>query len=53
VVSASEDRVRLLVFLDQQSSSTLTAQPKITQSRLEMVMVRRGERWLVAEIRAF
>jgi Mce-associated membrane protein len=53
VVSAGTDRVVALVFVDQQSASSLQATPKITQSRLEMTMVRRGGHWLVEKIRAF
>jgi Mce-associated membrane protein len=53
VVSASKDQVLTLVFLNQQSTSTLNAGSKITTSRLEMTMVRRGDRWLVSKIRAF
>ncbi|MGB8652817.1 MAG: hypothetical protein WCD35_19385, partial [Mycobacteriales bacterium] len=52
VVSSSQDRVVTLVFLDQQSTSSLSATPKITQSRLEMTMVRKGDAWLVSKIRA-
>jgi Mce-associated membrane protein len=52
VVSASGSRAVLLVFVNQQSSSSLAASPKITQSRLEMTMQRVGGRWLVADIKA-
>jgi Mce-associated membrane protein len=52
VVQASEDRVLTLVFVNQQSTSTLASAPKVTQSRLEMTMVRRGGHWLVSTIKA-
>lgn len=52
VVRASEDEVVCLVFLNQTSSSSAVATPRITQSRLEMTMKRRGGRWLVASINA-
>jgi Mce-associated membrane protein len=53
VVRASSDQVVTLLFLTQQSTSTLSASTKITQSRLEMTMVHRHGRWLVSKIRAF
>lgn len=53
VVTANHGRVLVLVFVDQQSSSTLTAQPKLTQSRLELTMVERDGHWLIEKIRAF
>ena len=52
VVSASESTVIALVFVNQQSSSTLVPTPKVTQSRLEMTLVHRGGQWLVAKVRA-
>ncbi|MCW2598787.1 MAG: hypothetical protein JWM02_616 [Frankiales bacterium] len=52
VVSATQNQVVTLVFLNQQSSSSLMSNPKITQSRLEMTMVRRGGKWLVGKIQA-
>ena len=52
IVSATEDRVVLLLFVNQTSASTLAAHPKITQSRLEMTMQRVGARWLVSDIKA-
>ncbi|HUR50641.1 MAG TPA: hypothetical protein VMZ11_00795 [Mycobacteriales bacterium] len=53
VVSAGKDKVVTLVFLSQQSTSTLATGTKITQSRLEMTMVHRKGQWLVEKIRAF
>jgi Mce-associated membrane protein len=52
VVRATESQVVALVFVNQQSSSSLMTTPKVTQSRLEMTMVRKNGHWLVAEIKA-
>jgi Mce-associated membrane protein len=53
VISASDNRVVTLVFLNQRSTSSLAAGEKITQSRITMVLVRKGGSWLVAEVKAF
>jgi Mce-associated membrane protein len=53
VVDVSGDRVRTLVFVNQESTSTLMATPKITQSRLEMTMLHTRGHWLVEKIKAF
>lgn len=53
VVTAGKDRVVTLVFLNQRSTSSLAAGPKITQSRVTMVLVRKDGRWLVSEVNAF
>jgi Mce-associated membrane protein len=52
VVRAHEDEVVCLVFLNQTSTSAAVTAPRITQSRLEMTMKRRGQSWLVASINA-
>ena len=52
VVQASVDQVVALVFVNQQSASSLRSAPKITQSRLTMTMQHRGGRWLVSKIDA-
>lgn len=52
VESASKNRVVALVFLNQQSSSTIQTTPKISQSRLEMTLVRTGGHWLVSGVKA-
>lgn len=46
------DQVAVLLYVNQQSTSTQSATPKITQSRVEMIMNRVGDRWLVAGINA-
>lgn len=53
VITASPNRVQLLVFLDVQSTSTLAATPKVTPRRLKMTMQRSGDRWLVSAVDAF
>lgn len=56
VITATEDRVLLLVFLNVQSTSSLTSAPKVTPRRLKMTMQRSGGsggRWLVADVDAF
>ena len=53
VVRAAKDKVVVLVFVNQKSSSTLAAGTKVTLSRLEMTMVHRDGRWLVEKIKAF
>lgn len=53
VVSASKNRVVMLVYFNQRSTSSLAAAQKITQSRVTMVMVRKSGRWLVSEVNAF
>ena len=52
VVRATETEVVCLVFVNQTSSSSAVETPRITQSRLEMTMKRRGSSWLVASINA-
>lgn len=52
VVRVDGRTVVALVFLNQQSTSTLAAAPKITQSRVEMTMTSQGGRWLVQGIKA-
>jgi Mce-associated membrane protein len=52
VVRAEEAKVVCLVFVNQQSSSSLMKGVKVTQSRLEMTLVRTGDRWLVSAIKA-
>jgi hypothetical protein len=46
------DQVTVLLYVNQQSTSTQSATPKITQSRVEMIMNRVHGHWLVAGINA-
>jgi Mce-associated membrane protein len=48
VISATDDRVVLLVFLDLQSTSSLRTAPELKEPRLTMTMQRVNGRWLVA-----
>lgn len=52
VETSSNNNVVVLVFLNQQSSSTIQTTPKISQSRLEMTLVRIGGHWLVSGVKA-
>jgi hypothetical protein len=52
VETVHRDQVAVLLYVNQQSTSTQSATPKITQSRVEMIMNRVGGRWLVAGINA-
>ena len=45
-------QVTVLLYVNQQSTSTQSATPKITQSRVEMIMNKVDGRWLVAGINA-
>jgi len=49
----SENEVLVLVFLNVQSTSSLTTAPKITPRRLKMTMQRKGDRWLVSGVDSF
>jgi len=52
VVGVAGDRVTVLVYVNQQSTNTQAANPKITQDRVEMVMQKVKGHWLVAGITA-
>jgi hypothetical protein len=53
VVRASEDRARVVLFVDQSTTSTATTTPKLALNRVEMVMVREDGSWLVDEITSY
>ena len=53
VVRASEDEVRVLLFIDQTTQSTANPDAQLSLNRVEMVMVREGESWLVEEITSY
>ncbi|WP_148572847.1 hypothetical protein [Nocardioides caldifontis] len=53
VVRGAEDRVRVLLFVDQSTTSTANANPKLALNRVEMVMVRQDGSWLVDEITSY
>jgi Mce-associated membrane protein len=53
VVRAAPDRVVVLAFVNQQTSSGRLQRPQVDQNRVELTMVRgAGGRWLVAGVRA-
>lgn len=52
VSTATDDRAVVLVFANQQSTSTVTNVAKLTQSRFEMTLVRVGGDWLVSSVKA-
>ncbi|MFC7451005.1 hypothetical protein [Rhodococcus daqingensis] len=49
-VSGDADRARLLVFIDQITTSTQSPAPTSTSSRVLVSMERVGDNWLVAEM---
>ncbi len=53
VVRATQDRVRVLLFIDQTTQSTANEEPQVALNRVEMVMVRSGGEWLVEEITSY
>jgi Mce-associated membrane protein len=53
VVRASEDRVRVLLFVDQTTESSSNPTPQLSLNRVEMVMVREGDSWKVEEITSY
>jgi Mce-associated membrane protein len=53
VVRATPDRVVVLAFVDQTTSSNRLQRPQVDQNRVELTMVRgSGGDWLVAGVRA-
>lgn len=52
VESVNGDLVTVLLYVNQQSTNTNAATPKITQARVEMIMQKVGGRWLVAGVSA-
>jgi Mce-associated membrane protein len=52
IVSDTKDSAIVLVFFNQQASSTLLKEPRVTQNRIEMTMVRNGDGWLVSKVKA-
>ncbi len=52
VVTAESDQVVVLLFVNQSTTSTRVAGPKIDQSRVRMTLVHRRGRWLVSKVDA-
>lgn len=53
VVRASEDRVRVLLFVDQTTQSTAHERPQVALNRVEFEMVLQDGDWLVDDISSF
>jgi Mce-associated membrane protein len=53
VVRATEDTARVLLFVDQATTSTANVRPQIALNRVEMSLVREGDTWLVDDISSF
>ncbi|HWJ80783.1 MAG TPA: hypothetical protein VNS55_00995 [Nocardioides sp.] len=52
VLEADDDSARLLLFVDQVSSSRKLTQPQLDQSRVVVTMQRKGDDWLVSSLSA-
>lgn len=53
VVRAGTDKVRVLLFVDQTTVSTANKTPQLALNRVEFVMVKRGDSWLVDDITSY
>jgi Mce-associated membrane protein len=53
VVRASQDTVRVLLFVDQTTVSTANETPQSALNRVELVMVERSGAWLVDDITSY
>lgn len=52
-VRASSDRVRVLLFVDQTTVSRANEDPQVALNRVQMIMVRDGDSWLVDDITSY
>ncbi len=52
IVDAEDDRARVLVYVNQ-TSRKQGADPQVFQNRVAMTMVRKGDRWLVANLKSY
>lgn len=50
VVEADEDRVVLAMFVDQAITNTNSPQPRVDRNRMQMTLVRTGDRWLLDDL---
>lgn len=50
VLASDADSARVLLFVDQTSTSTKLSRPQLDQSRVLVTMQRTGDRWLVATL---
>jgi Mce-associated membrane protein len=53
VVRATPDKVRVLLYVDQNTVSAANRTPQVALNRVEMVMVRRSGSWLVDAITSY
>jgi Mce-associated membrane protein len=53
VIRATPDTARVLVFVDQSTTSKANRQPQVALNRVEMSMVREGDSWLVDDISSY
>ncbi len=53
VVRASSERAKVLLFVDQTTVSSANEAPQQALNRVEMIMVREGDRWLVDDITSY
>ncbi|HYG95300.1 MAG TPA: hypothetical protein VD859_17115 [Nocardioides sp.] len=52
VLESDDDSARVLLFVDQLSSSKKLSQPQLDQSRVVVTMERKDDRWLVSTLAA-
>jgi Mce-associated membrane protein len=52
VLQSGENSARVLLFVDQLSSSTQLKTPQVDQSRIVVTVSRSGGRWLVSSLSA-
>jgi Mce-associated membrane protein len=50
ISKASDDRVEVVIFIDQTVSNKLLDKPRVDRSRMSVVMERRAGSWLVSEM---
>ena len=53
VMTASVDRARVLLFVDQATLSNASPQPRLALNRVEFQMVKQGDSWVVDDILSF
>lgn len=51
VVSATPERVTLVLFVNQTTTSSRLQRPQVDQNRVEMTLVDKGGRWLVSQVK--
>lgn len=50
VVSAEDERVVTLVFVNQTTQSNVTPEPRVDGSRLKVTLEKVGDRWLISDL---